>query len=74
MTTNHRGRRLPGLVLLVRAPGVRAYDRDPERQRLRVRIVRGPEHGTLREELRRLGPEIPAMLDRLRLRADHPPR
>ena len=88
MTTNHRGRRLPGLVLLllvasglalatttasgqqqadrdpvargerfsigedtrllVRAPGVRANDRDPERQRLRVRIARGPEHGTAR--------------------------
>jgi hypothetical protein len=34
--------------LLVRAPGVRANDQDPEGERLRVRIVRGPGHGTAR--------------------------
>lgn len=34
--------------LLVRAPGVRANDRDPEGKPLRVRLVRGPEHGNAR--------------------------
>jgi len=31
--------------MLVRAPGVRANDKDPEGKQLRVRIVGGPEHG-----------------------------
>ena len=34
--------------LLVHAPGVRVNDRDPEGKRLRVRLVRGPEHGHAR--------------------------
>lgn len=34
--------------LLVRAPGVRANDRDPEGKPLRVRLVRGPRHGKAR--------------------------
>jgi len=40
MNTNHVRRR---------APGVRANDQDPEGKRLRVRIVRGPEHGKTRQ-------------------------
>ena len=39
--------------LLVRRPGVRANDSDPEGRLLRVRLVRGPEHG--RATLTRLG-------------------
>jgi hypothetical protein len=34
--------------LLVRAPGLRANDRDPQGDRLRLRMVRGPQHGRAR--------------------------